>query len=263
MGASGVFDPARVALRRRPLLAGEGRPQRRARRAAADLRRAQGITDYWEVGATRDAGIEHAILAERGRIMPGRPPRRRGLAHLHEWRVRRVRHRHGIERHRRGHGPRRGVAQGPRGRRGRVHGIARRARHRQGPDPGLHRAGRRRRRELRRARVLRRGRRRAVPRRAPRAVQHGGRGRREDRHGGRRRDDACGGSPSAFREADPVALAADPGAPYDRRTSIDLDGMRPLVAAPSSPGNVHSIDELAGTVQGRPGLRAATARTAR
>jgi len=50
-------------------------------------------------------------------------------------------------------------------------------------------------------------------------------------------------------EADPAALAADPGASYDRRTSIDLDGMRPLVAAPSSPGNVHPIDELAGTVK--------------
>jgi 3-isopropylmalate/(R)-2-methylmalate dehydratase large subunit len=50
-------------------------------------------------------------------------------------------------------------------------------------------------------------------------------------------------------EAEPVALAADPGAHYDRRTTIDLDGMRPMVAAPSSPGNVHSIDELAGTVK--------------
>ena len=191
MGATGVFDRERVAC-----VVDHFWPAKDARSAAlvARLRtfaERQGITDYWEVGATRDAGIEHAILAERGRIMPGRPPRRRGLAHLHERRLRRVRDRHGVERHRRGHGPRRGVAQGPRGRRGRVHGIARRARDRQGPDPRLHRTGGCRRRELRRAGVLRRGRRGAVARRAPRALQHGGRGRREDRDGRRGRDDAA------------------------------------------------------------------------
>ena len=71
MGASGVFDPARVAC-----VVDHFWPAKDARSAAlvARLRtfaERQGITDYWEVGATRDAGIEHAILAERGRIMPG------------------------------------------------------------------------------------------------------------------------------------------------------------------------------------------------
>jgi 3-isopropylmalate/(R)-2-methylmalate dehydratase large subunit len=39
-------------------------------------------------------------------------------------------------------------------------------------------------------------------------------------------------------------LAADEGATYAQDITIDIDGMPPLVAAPSSPGNVHPIDEL-------------------
>ena len=191
MGASGVFDPARVAC-----VVDHFWPAKDARSAAlvARLRtfaERQGITDYWEVGATRDAGIEHAILAERGRIMPG------------DLLV-------GADSHTCTSGAFGAFAtgmgssdiaaamalgevwlEGPRGHRGRVHRLARRARHGQGPDPRLHRAGRRRRCELRRAGVLRRGRRRALARRAPRALQHGGRGGREDRDGGRRRDDAA------------------------------------------------------------------------
>ena len=40
-------------------------------------------------------------------------------------------------------------------------------------------------------------------------------------------------------------LGADDGASYAEDITIDVDGMAPLVAAPSSPGNVHPIDELA------------------
>ena len=71
MGASRVFDPERVAC-----IVDHFWPAKDARSAALVGRlrtfaQRQGVTDYWEVGATPEAGIEHAILAERGRVMPG------------------------------------------------------------------------------------------------------------------------------------------------------------------------------------------------
>jgi aconitate hydratase len=49
------------------------------------------------------------------------------------------------------------------------------------------------------------------------------------------------------RGDDFVALAADPGAAYDEAEAVDLDGLEPLVALPSSPGNVVPVREVAGT----------------
>lgn len=48
------------------------------------------------------------------------------------------------------------------------------------------------------------------------------------------------------READWTELAADPGADYDLHDEIDLAGLEPLIAMPSSPGNVHPVSEIAG-----------------
>src|SRR5262249_20411136 len=45
------------------------------------------------------------------------------------------------------------------------------------------------------------------------------------------------------RGADFAALAADPGAAYDEVEVIDLDALEPLVALPSSPGNVVPVSE--------------------
>lgn len=49
------------------------------------------------------------------------------------------------------------------------------------------------------------------------------------------------------REREFVPLAADPGARYDETETIDLDGLEPLIALPSSPGNVVPVREAAGT----------------
>jgi aconitate hydratase len=49
------------------------------------------------------------------------------------------------------------------------------------------------------------------------------------------------------RGDDFVALAADPGAEYDETEMIDLDALEPLVALPSSPGNVVPVREVEGT----------------
>ena len=49
------------------------------------------------------------------------------------------------------------------------------------------------------------------------------------------------------RPADYVALAADQGASYDEREVIDLAKLEPLIAKPSSPGNVVPVREVAGT----------------
>jgi aconitate hydratase len=49
------------------------------------------------------------------------------------------------------------------------------------------------------------------------------------------------------REEDYVPLAADTGATYDEDESIDLSDLEPLIAKPTSPGNVVPVREVAGT----------------
>ncbi|HVS03206.1 MAG TPA: aconitate hydratase, partial [Thermoanaerobaculia bacterium] len=51
---------------------------------------------------------------------------------------------------------------------------------------------------------------------------------------------------SQGRQQDFTALAADEGAAYDRRERIDLGSLEPLIAMPSSPGNVQPVREVAG-----------------
>ncbi len=48
------------------------------------------------------------------------------------------------------------------------------------------------------------------------------------------------------READWVELTADPGADYDEHEEIDLSSLEPLIACPSSPGNVVPVREVEG-----------------
>jgi aconitate hydratase len=48
------------------------------------------------------------------------------------------------------------------------------------------------------------------------------------------------------REGDWVELSADPGANYDLHDEIDLSSLEPLIAMPSSPGNVRPVSEVAG-----------------
>lgn len=48
------------------------------------------------------------------------------------------------------------------------------------------------------------------------------------------------------READWCPLQADEGAPYDEHEAIDLAALEPLIALPSSPGNVVPVREVAG-----------------
>jgi len=48
------------------------------------------------------------------------------------------------------------------------------------------------------------------------------------------------------RESDWVELVADRGAAYDLHDEIDLASLEPLIAMPSSPGNVHPVREVAG-----------------
>jgi aconitate hydratase len=49
------------------------------------------------------------------------------------------------------------------------------------------------------------------------------------------------------REGEFVELTAEAGASYDEVTTIDLDALEPLIALPSSPGNVVPVAEVAGT----------------
>jgi aconitate hydratase len=51
---------------------------------------------------------------------------------------------------------------------------------------------------------------------------------------------------SVGREADWRPIAAEPGAEYDIRDEIDLSLLVPLIAKPSSPGNVVTVREVAG-----------------
>ncbi len=52
---------------------------------------------------------------------------------------------------------------------------------------------------------------------------------------------------SQQRGTDWQPLAADDGADYDEYDEIDLSGLVPLIACPSSPGNVVTVKEVAGT----------------
>jgi 3-isopropylmalate/(R)-2-methylmalate dehydratase large subunit len=248
MGATGVFDPERVAC-----VVDHFWPAKDARSAAlvARLRtfaERQGITDYWEVGATRDAGIEHAILAERGRIMPG------------DLLV-------GADSHTCTSGAFGAFATGM-GSSDIAAAMALGEVWLKVPEVveveftgsrGEHVTGK----DLILAYIGQAG----VDGANYAALEFCGEAVEELSLDGRlalcnmaveagAKTGMVAADETTLRwlaervpEADPVALAADPGAPYDRRTSIDLDGMRPMVAAPSSPGNVHSIDELAGTVK--------------
>lgn len=49
------------------------------------------------------------------------------------------------------------------------------------------------------------------------------------------------------REDDWIELVADPGATYDLNEEINLSELEPLIAKPSSPGNVVPVTEVAGT----------------
>lgn len=51
---------------------------------------------------------------------------------------------------------------------------------------------------------------------------------------------------SQQREEEWSELAADPDATYDVEESIDLSGLEPLIAMPSSPGNVRLVRDVAG-----------------
>ncbi len=51
---------------------------------------------------------------------------------------------------------------------------------------------------------------------------------------------------SEQREEDYVELAADEGATYDVTDAIDMSALEPLIATPSSPGNVVPVREVAG-----------------
>ncbi|WP_020659574.1 aconitate hydratase [Amycolatopsis benzoatilytica] len=53
------------------------------------------------------------------------------------------------------------------------------------------------------------------------------------------------------REGDFLPLAAGPDAVYDLEEDVDLSTVEPLVAAPSSPGNVKPVREVAGTPIGQ------------
>src|SRR5947209_6633787 len=71
IGAERVFDPSRVAL-----FADHFAPAKDVRSAEMIGRlrrfaREQGISHYWEVGSTLNAGIEHTVLPEEGLIGPG------------------------------------------------------------------------------------------------------------------------------------------------------------------------------------------------
>ncbi|MGD8378972.1 MAG: aconitase family protein, partial [Gammaproteobacteria bacterium] len=51
---------------------------------------------------------------------------------------------------------------------------------------------------------------------------------------------------SQQREGDFTELVADEGAAYDDHDEIDLSSLEPLIALPSSPGNVRPVSEVAG-----------------
>ncbi len=56
---------------------------------------------------------------------------------------------------------------------------------------------------------------------------------------------------SQGREDDFTELRADEGCPWDREETVNLSELEPLIAMPSSPGNVRPVHEVAGTKIGQ------------
>ena len=241
MGASRVFDPAKVVM-----VADHFMPAKDAR--SAELQRrlkewsdAQGVTFF---GQGR-GGIEHTLLCEEGWVVPGSV-----IA--------------GGDSHTCTYGALGAFGSGfgstdiaaclafgefwqavPATIQVELTGSARALRGGQGRDPRGHRGDRRRRRDELCPRVRRRGRGGALHRRAPGCREHGGRGGRG--HGplpGRRDDRRLPRWPhrAAWR-----AERTDPDAELARRVAIDLSSLEPLVAKPHLPGNVVPVSEVAGT----------------
>lgn len=70
-GAEAVFDPDRVALVADHFVPAKDVRGASMARALRQFAATQGISHYWEVGATPDAGIEHTLLPEQGLVRPG------------------------------------------------------------------------------------------------------------------------------------------------------------------------------------------------
>ena len=70
-GAQTVFDPDRVALVADHFVPAKDVRSASMARSLREFSAAHGISNYWEVGATQDAGIEHTLLAEQGLVRPG------------------------------------------------------------------------------------------------------------------------------------------------------------------------------------------------
>jgi 3-isopropylmalate/(R)-2-methylmalate dehydratase large subunit len=70
-GAARVFDPARVALVADHFVPAKDTQTAGMIAALRTFARTYEIDNYWEVGATPEAGIEHTLLAEQGLIWPG------------------------------------------------------------------------------------------------------------------------------------------------------------------------------------------------
>lgn len=248
MGAEQVYDKDRVAC-----IVDHFWPAKDARSAAlvARLRtfaERQGVTDYWEVGATYDAGIEHAILAERGRVMPG------------DLLI-------GADSHTCTTGAFGAFATGM-GSSDVAAAMALGEVWIKVPEtirvdytgtPGPHVTGK----DLILAYIARSG----VDGATYAALEFTGPAVAAlalDERLALCNMAVEAGAKTGMVAADettlrwlterapwttPEAFGPDPDAEYEQRCDIDLTGLRPLVAAPSSPGNVKSIDELAGSVR--------------
>ena len=234
MGATRVFDPAKVVRRPRPLRPREGRrarPSCRSCSRSGPTRRASPTTSR---GA---AASSTRVLVEEGWVVPGSVIAG-GDSHTCTLRgARRLRHRARLDRHRRLPASGAFWQAVPGTIRVEFTGEKQRVRHRQGPDPRGDRRDRRRRRHEHGARVRRRRRRGALDRRAARRREHGRRGRLRDgllpgRRDRRRRTSTAG--PSG--PGQPSGPTPTPSS--RRRSQIDLDSLPPLVALPHSPGNV-------------------------
>ena len=117
----------------------------------------------------------------------------------------------------------------------------------QGRHPGAAAAARRAQRPGAHLRVLRRGRGDARRHPAHDHLQHDRRDGRHDRPVPLRRAARATGWPTSSGRRDWIELAADEGATYDEHELIELDKLEPLIAKPSSPGNVVPVREVAGT----------------
>ena len=240
VGATQVFDPAKIVLVPDHFVPNKDIKSAQQCQLMREFAKDLQLPHYFEVGET---GIEHALLPGAGPGPSRRPGHRGRQPHLHLWGPRGLCHGRGIHGYRRGHDHRRGLVPGPGNDQDHLSRQAAPLGGRERPDPLHHRSDRRGRSPVQGHGIHRRGHRQPSHGQPPHHVQHGHRGRGEERdHRPRTRSPRSTWKSRAKRPY--KFFHSDAEAKYSQVLDIDVTRIEPQVAFPHLPSNVRPISAV-------------------